>query len=513
MDALAESSQPAEACPGIVYLVGAGPGDPDLLTLRAHDLLQHSDLILFDNLTSSDVLAFARQGAERRYVGKKRSEYAYTQAEINAIMIASAREGKTVLRLKGGDPYVFGRGGEEAQALTRAGVPFEVVPGVTSALGAASYAGMPLTHRDFTQSVTMLTGHSVDAIDWASVAGRQTLVVFMGLMSIADIASRLQDAGKSPSTPAAAVRWATRGDQQVVTSTLAGLASVVRRSGLKPPALVVIGEIVGLRNEVDWFSRLPLRGQSIAVTRAACQAGPFCRKLRRLGAEVLPLPVIEFQDPTDWAPVDRAIANLGSYDWLVFTSVNGVDRFLARLDTSSRDLRDLPPRICAIGPATADRVRSLHLRVELVPSDFVAESLVEAFRDLNLRGERVLVPRAQEARDVLPVQLAAMGAQVDVAPVYRTVVADQSRERAMAIWQSSDPPDWVTATSSSVIRNLASMVSLERLRRSRIASIGPVTSSTARELGLSVAVEASSFTTDGLVQAMCAYAASNNAER
>ncbi|MDE0123531.1 MAG: uroporphyrinogen-III C-methyltransferase [Bryobacterales bacterium] len=508
-----EFRQPAEASPGTVYLVGAGPGDPDLLTLRAHDLLLRSDLVLFDNLTSSDIVAFAPQGAERRYVGKKRAEHAFTQAEINALMIAAARKGKVVVRLKGGDPYVFGRGGEEAQELVRAGVPFEVVPGVTSALGAAAYAGMPLTHRDYTQSVTMLTGHDVDQIDWKSMAGRQTLVVFMGLTSIAEIARRLQHAGRDPGTPAAAVRWVTRGDQEVVTSTLAELPSAVRREGLRPPALVVIGEIVRLRDEIDWFAKLPLRGQSVAVTRAAAQAAPFCQKLRRLGAEVHPIPVIEFEDPEDWGPVDRAICSLPSYDWLVFTSVNGVDRFVARLDASSRDLRDLPRKICAIGPATADRVRSLHVAVTMVPNDFVAESVVEAFRSRDLHGARMLLPRAQEARDVLPVQLAAMGVQVDVVAVYRTVPPPGSRALARAIWESDNPPDWVTATSSSTVRHLASMVPADRLRRSRVASIGPVTSGAARELGLTVSVEASTFTTDGLVQALCAHSAANNVLR
>ena len=506
MDALPELSQPAQSCPGTVYLVGAGPGDPDLLTLRAHELLRRADLILFDNLTSPGVLALARPGAERRYVGKKRSVHVCTQAEINALLIAASRRGKTVVRLKGGDPYVFGRGGEEAQELARAGIPFEVVPGVTSALGVAAYAGMPLTHREFTHSVTMLTGHDVDSIDWRSLAGRQTLVVFMGLMSLAEIARRLQDEGLDPKTPAAAVRWVTRGDQTVLTATLDSLASAVRRNGLKPPALVVIGEIVRLRSEIDWFDRLPLRGQSIAVTRASSQATSLCRRLRRLGAQVVPVPAIEFEEPTDWAPADRAIRNLPSYDWLIFTSVNGVDRFLARLDASPRDLRDLPGRICAIGPATGDRIRSLHLNADLLPDEFVAESLVEAFRDIDLEAARVLIPRAQEAREMLPSRLRAMGAQVDVVPVYRTVLPTGSRDLAETIWNSESAPDWVTLTSSSTVRNLARIVPLDKLRQSRIASIGPVTSGTVRELGLHVAVEASPYTTDGLVRALCSLA-------
>ena len=512
MNALPKTHQPAETRPRTVYLVGAGPGDPDLLTLRALELLRRADLILFDNLTSPEVLAFARPEAERRYVGKKRSDHACTQAEINALMISASRDGKTVVRLKGGDPYVFGRGGEEAQELVRAGVPFEVVPGVTSALGVAAYAGMPLTHRDFTQSVTMLTGHDVDRIDWKSLAGRQTLVVFMGLVAIAEIARRLEHAGLDPETPAAAVRWVTRGDQRVVTATLSSLAFAVSRHGLKPPALVVIGEIVRLRGEIDWFDKLPLRGQSVAVTRADSQAAPFSQKLRRLGAQVIPIPVIEFQAPSDWSPADRAIRDLPSYDWLIFTSVNGVDRFLARLEASPRDLRDLPGKICAIGPATADRIRSLHLRVDLIPNDFVAESLVDSFRGIDLQGARVLLPRAEEARDVLPVQLGEMGAKVDVAPVYRTVLPDRSRELAKTVWGSDSPPDWVTVTSSSTVRNLTRLVPAGSLKRSKIASIGPVTSEAARELGLRVAAEASTYTTDGLASALCDYAEGERSE-
>ncbi len=500
--ALQGARQPAGARPGTVYLVGAGPGDPDLLTLRACQLLRDADLILYDNLSSPDVLAFARPDAERRYVGKKRAERVATQAEINASMVAAAMAGKMVVRLKGGDPYVFGRGGEEAQELARAGIPFEVVPGVTSALGAAAYAGMPLTHRDFTQSVTMLTGHDVDRIDWKRLAGRQTLVVFMGLMSVAEISRRLMEAGLDADTPAAALRWATRGDQRVVTATLERLPAAVDQQGLKPPALVVIGEIVRLRDEIDWFGKLPLRGESVVVTRASSQAAPLCRTLRRLGAEVVPIPAIAFEPPSDWSPADRAIRDLREYDWMIFTSANGVDWFVGRLDASTHDLRDLPPRICAIGPATAGRLRSLHIRVEVVPDEFVAESLVDAFRNIPLRGSRVLLARAENARDLLPSELAGMGAEVDVVPVYRTVLPPESREFAGVYWNSATVPDWVTATSSSTVRNLAQLVPLDLLRRSKIASIGPVTSETARRLGLSVAVEASSYTTDGLVGAL-----------
>ena len=503
MDLLLDCLETAAAECGTVYLVGAGPGDPDLLTLRGRELLESADLILYDNLTSPEVLAFARPGAECRYVGKKRAVHVLGQAEINALMVAAARAGKRVVRLKGGDPYVFGRGGEEAAALFRADVPFEVVPGVTSALGAAAYAGMPLTHRDHTQSVTMLTGHDVDMIDWKALAGRQTLVVFMGLMSFGEIAERLIAAGRDASTPAAALRWVTKGDQTVLAGTLETLPEKIRCHQLKPPALVVIGEIVGLRQDLDWFGRLPLQGNSVVVTRPAAQAGPLCHRLRRLGARVVAIPVIAFEPPAAWRSADRSIRDLEGYDWIVFTSVNGVDRFIQRLEARGRDLRDLPPRICAIGPATANRVRGLHLRVDLVPDEFVAESLVESFREVRLSGRRVLIPRAQQAREVLPRQLAAMGAEVEVVPVYRTVVPDGAREAVAAVWSARKQPDWVTATSSSTVRNLARLVPADLLSRTKIASIGPVTSAAAREIGLPVAAEASPYTAAGLVRAMC----------
>ncbi len=496
--------QPGSARDGTVYLVGAGPGDPGLLTLRGAELLQSADLILYDNLTSADVLALARPDAERLYVGKKRARHAYTQDEINSLMIEASRAGRSVVRLKGGDPYVFGRGGEEAREMAANDVPFEVVPGVTSALGAAAYAGMPLTHRDHTRVVTMLTGHDIDSIDWRRMAGRQTLVVFMGLMSLAEISKRLIDAGLDRATPSAAVRWVTRGDQQVVTGALGDLPARVAAVDLKPPALVVIGEIVKLREQINWFDKLPLRGQSVVVTRAASQSRPFCEQLRRLGANVIAIPTIAFEDPLDLEPANAAIRNLSDYDLLVFTSVNGVDRFLVRLDASQNDLRNLPSRICAIGPATANRLRELHLQVDVLPEEFVAESLVEALRGLGMDGCKVLLPRAQEARELLPTKLAELGAKVDVVPVYRTVLPEGSRELAEEAWGSDRAPDWVTVTSSSTVRNLAGLVPVEDLRRSKLASIGPVTSGAARELGLHVTAEASTFTTEGLAQALCA---------
>ncbi len=490
---------------GKVSLVGAGPGDPELLTLRGRALLGRADVVFYDNLAAPAALGYAADGAERIYVGKKRAEQPYSQQQINELLIGEARKGRNVVRLKGGDPYIFGRGGEEALALAAAGIPFEVVPGVTSAVGAAAYAGIPLTHRDHTQAVTFVTGHQADSLDWDSLAGRQTLVVFMGLTSAAEIASRLLQAGRSAETPAAAVRWCTRGDQQTVAATLGDLPERIAESRLKPPALVIIGEVVGLRRSVNWFEKLPLFGQSIVVTRAAEQAGGFARRLRALGAHTIEIPTIAFEPPTSFEAVDRAIEKLDSYDWLAFTSANGARGFIDRLDASARDLRSLRARLCAIGPATAEALAGLHLKVDLTPEEFVAESVAEAFRGRRMEGKRVLLPRAEEAREFLPEALRGLGAHVDVAPVYRTVLPPESRRAAARVWDGAQAPDWVTVTSSSTAANLAEIAPLDRLRASRIASIGPITSRTARGLGLSVAVEASPHTADGLIDAIVSY--------
>lgn len=467
--------------------------------------MELADIVFYDNLAAPAVLGYASPEAERVYVGKKRAVRTYSQEQINELLIGEARKGRNVVRLKGGDPYIFGRGGEEALALAAAGIPFEVAPGVTSAVGVAAYAGIPLTHRDHTQAVTFVTGHNAAALDWASLAGRQTLVVFMGLTTLADISSQLRAAGRSAETPAAAIRWGTRGDQQTVAGTLADLPEKIARHKLKPPALVVIGEVVGLRQRLNWFETLPLFGQSIVVTRAAEQACETSSRLRGLGAHVIEIPTIAFEPPGSLEPIDRAIEKLDSYDWLVFTSANGVRYFIERLDASCRDLRSVQAALCAIGPATAEALAKLHFKVDLTPDEFVAESVADAFRGLPLAGKRILLPRAETAREFLPEALRSAGATVDVVPVYRAVLAEESRRVAERIWNNAKAPDWITVTSSSTVTNLAQLVSIDRLRASQIASIGPITSRTARDLGLAVAIEASPYTTDGLIDALVSY--------
>jgi uroporphyrinogen III methyltransferase / synthase len=488
-----------------VYLVGAGPGDPDLITWKGRKLLAIADSILYDNLVNEHLLDLAPPNCERIYVGKKKSVHAFPQEEICAMLIDRARRGLTVIRLKGGDPFIFGRGGEEVEALAAAGIPFEVVPGVTSPLGIAAYSGIPLTHREHTKVVTFVTGHDVQGIDWSKVGQSETLVIFMGIFAIREIAAEIQRYGRSGDTPAAAVRWGTRPDQQTVSGTLATIADQIEVARMKPPATVIIGEVVALRDKLDWFEQLPLFGKRIVVTRAREQASELSDRLRALGADAVELPVISLESPADPEPLDRAIENLAGYDWLIFTSVNGVRFFLDRLDHSRHDLRALKARICAIGPATGKAIEDLHLKVDLMPEEYVAESLIKAFSSENLAGRRILLPRAAVARDVIPEQLTKLGAQVDVVEAYRNVVPPSAADRAREIFSSENKPEWITFTSSSTVTNLLAITGREALDGIRTASIGPVTSVTICAHGLKVDAEATQFTIDGLVEAILSY--------
>lgn len=485
-----------------VYLVGAGPGDPDLITLKGRLALEKADCVLYDHLAARALLDLAPAAAERVYVGKKRAQHACSQAEITAMLIERARRGSTVVRLKGGDPFIFGRGGEEAEALAEAGIEFEVVPGVTAPLGIAAYCGVPLTHRDHTSVVTFVTGHNVDRIDWDKVGTAETLVIFMGLTNWPQIAGEIIKRGRPPETPAVAVRWATRPIQQTVAGTLGTLAGLIAEAGLKPPATIIVGEVARLREKLNWFERLPLFGQCIAVTRARGQAGELAAKLRALGADAKEFPTIEIVPAADYEPLDRAIGELGAYDWVIFTSANGVRFFLDRLDRSATDLRSLRARICAIGPATRRAVEALHLKVDLMPEEYVAEGLVEAFAVHDLAGKKILLPRAAVARDLVPVELARRGAMIDVVEAYRTVIPEDARERARELFANGPKPDWITFTSSSTVSNFHHAVGPGALEGVRVASIGPVTTETARRLGIRVDVQADTFTVDGLVKAI-----------
>ena len=480
-----------------VYLVGAGPGDPELITLKARRVLEIADSILYDHLASTELLDLAPASAERIYVGKKKADHALSQQEICELLVDRGRRGLNVVRLKGGDPFLFGRGGEEAEALADAGILFQIVPGVTAPLGIASYTGVPLTHRDHTSAVTFVTGHEVSRIDWAKVGTSETLVVFMGLSHTAEIAARLIEEGRDKNTPAMAVRWATRPDQEVLTGTIETLPGLVAASGMKPPATIVIGEVVRLRDKLSWFEKLPLFGQRVVVTRAREQAGTLSTLLREQGAEVIELPTIKIEPAPDYTPLDHAIAQISQYDWLIFTSVNGVKFFLDRLDESALDTRSIRARICAIGPATREALRHLHLKVDVTAKEYVAEGLLAALADFSFANRRVLIARAAVARDILPRELARRGAEVDVIEAYRTVVPDDLASKFAAILARR--PDWITFTSSSTAQNLISAAGPAALSGIRTASIGPVTSATLRQNGIDVTVEADVFTVPGLV--------------
>ena len=486
---------------GRVYLVGAGPGDPELLTLKGRRVLESATVVLFDHLANDEILRLAPPTAERIYVGKKKADHAVSQDEIARLMIDRARAGKIVVRLKGGDPFLFGRGGEEIEALAAAGIPFEVVPGVTAPLGLAAYTGVPLTHREHTSVVTFLTGHDPGRINWQGVADAAgTIVVFMGLTTLPEVARRLIAAGLPAQTPAMAVRWATRPTQQTIVAPLAELAARAAEAGMKPPATIVIGDVVALRPRLGWFERLPLFGRRVVVTRAADQAGSLSRLLAESGAEAIELAAIAIEPPADALALDHAILGLSRYDWLVFTSANGVGHFVDRMARLGVDIRQWPPRVAAIGPATREAIERLHIKVDAVPRSFVAEGLVEAFEHFDMNGRRVLLARAAVGRDLVPETLRQRGAHVDVVETYRNVIPAGAPTRARQAFERK--PDWVTFTSSSTVKNLLSMVDRAALEGVRLASIGPATSDTMRRHGLAVDAEADPHTIEGLVAAI-----------
>ena len=493
---------------GTVYLVGAGPGDPGLLTLRAAELMERADVLVYDALVSPAILARAG-GAERVYVGKRGGEHSRTQEQINQLLVDLAAKHRTVVRLKGGDPFVFGRGGEEAQTLVRAGIPFEVVPGVTAGIAAPAYAGIPVTQRGMAASVAFVTGHedptkSDTDVDWAHLArGVGTVVFYMGVGKMAENFARLVEHGRAEETPAAAIEWGTYPRQRTVTGTLATLPDLARQAGIGAPSLIVVGEVVSLRDELGWWDRRPLSGRRIVVTRARAQASGFAAALEALGAEVVQLPTIRIAPAADPAPLRRAVAEAGSFDWIVFTSVNGVERFWHEMGEQRCDARRLGGvRVCAIGPATAAELARRGVAADLVPDEFVAEAAVQALlaADGGVAGKRILLPRADLARAVLPEQLRAHGAEVVEVAAYTTVQDGADAERVGKLIGDGSV-DLVTFTASSTVRNFVELVGTE-VGGAQVASIGPITTNTARELGVRVDVEAQEYTIPGLVRAI-----------
>jgi len=497
--------------PGKVYLIGAGPGDPGLFTLKGKSILERADCVVYDFLAAEELLRFCRPDAEKIFVGKRGGGPRRPQEEINQLLIAKAHEVGTVARLKGGDPFVFGRGGEEALALTRAGIPFEVVPGVTSGLAAPAYAGIPITHRELASSVCFIAGHEdptkeESAIDWSAAGSGGTLVFFMGTRNLAAIASQLVAHGRPPETPIAVIHWGTRPRQQVVTGTLENISQ--RAADLHPPTVIVVGDVVKLRDQLNWFERLPLFGKRIVITRARAQAGVLREALAELGAEVIEIPTIEIREPVSWEPLDGSIRRLEEFHYLLVTSANGVRSFLARLKACGRDVRDLKGlTIGAIGPATAAEFAKTGIRVDFIPAEYRAEGLLEALAGHELRGMSFLVPRAKVARDLVPRVLRERGARVEVVEAYETVTPEFPAEELERLL--SPPPDVITFTSSSTATNFAKLFGdrplNEVLRGTAVASIGPITSETLRKLGLEVTVETKESTIPGLVVAVKEY--------
>jgi len=499
------------AGPGTVYLVGGGPGDPGLLTLRAAELIRRADVLVYDALVNPAILEMCSPGAEMIHVGKRGGEPSARQGEINALLVSLARRYASVVRLKGGDPFVFGRGGEEALALAEAGVPFEVVPGITAGIAASAYAGIPVTHRGVAPSVALATGHEDPEkegadLDWEHLArGVGTVVLYMGMGRMRANFARLIEAGRAEDTPAAAIQWGTYPRQRVVSGTLRTLPELAAEAGIGAPSIVVVGEVVALRDRLAWRETKPLFGKRVVVTRARAQASDFATALEALGAEVVQFPTIRIVDPADPEPLRAAAREADRFDWIVFTSVNGVGRFWSALREGGRDTRALAGvSLCAIGPATGAAIEMEGAHPDLVPERYVAEAVVEALvRETELRGSRVLLPRAEEARSVLPESLRERGAEVVEVVAYRTVPdgaeADEVRRRLVA-----GEIDLVTFTASSTVRNFVELVGTE-IGSAEVASIGPITSATARELGLPVHVEAAEHTIPGLLDAIRAH--------
>ena len=497
---------------GIVYLLGAGPGDPGLITVRGRELVGMAEVLVYDALSSAEMLNWAPAACERIFVGKRASRHALPQEEINALLVRLGRAGKKVVRLKGGDPYVFGRGGEEADALHEAGIPFEVVPGVTSAIAGPAYAGIPVTHRGYCTQFTVFTGHEgenkkASSLDLRGIAEAQgTKIMLMGMRKLADVCEALIGYGQEPSVPAAAVQWATTGIQRTVTGTVKTLPARVQKAGLGAPAVVVIGDVVKERESLNWFEKLPLFGKRIVVTRTRAQAGELCARLRRLGAEVLEMPVIRIAPPSNRRELAESVVHAHTYDWLVFSSPNGVERFFQAFFAVYRDIRSIGgARIAAIGPGTEAKLREYGLAVDVMPKKFVAEGLVKAFRDAReeigtIEHSTFLWVRGEEARRVIYDGLNALGAIVDECIAYKTEAETEDVAGVQAAFRECGA-DIVTFTSSSTAENFFKL-GLPWPEGCRAASIGPVTTATLKELGHAPSITAKTHDINGLVEAI-----------
>ena len=517
---------------GKVFLVGAGPGDPKLITLKGMQCITDADVIIYDRLVNPSLLNSAKPDAELIYAGKSPGRHSLTQDEINLILVQQAQEGKNVVRLKGGDPFVFGRGGEEVEMLSEHGIPYEIVPGITSAIAAAEYAGIPLTHRSYASSFAVITGHEADVkdssrISWDNIAkGADTLVFLMGMRNLPVIVEELINHGRNENEHIALIHWGTTPEQKTLVGVLSNIVEKAEAERFESPAVIVVGEVVTLREKLAWFEKKPLFGKRVIVTRATRQASALADKISALGGEPWEFPTIEIVPPHSFYQLDESINCIGKYQWIIFTSVNGVQAFFGRLKFLRKDVRDLKGiKLCAIGPRTKTELEQFGLIVDYVPEEYRAEAIIkglsdkivseDGFTDVN-HGERVLLPRAETARELLPKALSEKGVTVDEITAYRTIQGKGDIQQITELLQSKRAHA-VTFTSSSTVTNFVNMLNVENpdeigadnlsefLQDVVVASIGPITSQTAQKLGINVDVEAKEYTIDGLVAALLEY--------
>ncbi|AGL01509.1 uroporphyrinogen-III C-methyltransferase [Desulfoscipio gibsoniae] len=500
---------------GTVYLIGAGPGDPGLLTVKGLECIRQADVIVYDRLAGPRLLDQRRADAECIFVGKQPDRHTLTQEEINQLLVEKALQGLTVARLKGGDPFVFGRGGEEAEELVRHDIPFEIIPGITSAIAVPAYAGIPVTHRDFTSTLAIITGNEdptkeTSSIQWSKIAtGVGTLIFLMGMGNLPGIAQKLMEHGRDPQTPVALIRWGTRPEQTTLVGSLDNIARLAKEQGFKNPAIIIVGEVVQLRDKLKWFENKPLFGKRVLVTRSREQASNLSRAIEMLGGEPVEFPTIAIAAPEDNTPLENALARLDEYSWVIFTSVNGVNYFFDTLRRLNGDIRDLKGlKLCAIGPQTGKALQRFALRVTYIPTEYRAEAIIEGLRNKISTGDRVLLPRADIARKILPEALSRLGARVDEVTAYRTVLGAGSAGTVRDML-GNGAIDIITFTSSSTVRNFVTLLEAADPARlvgnALVACIGPITAGTARELGLPVHIEAKEYTINGLLQAILNY--------
>lgn len=490
---------------GKTYLVGAGPGDPKLITLRGLELIKEADVIVYDYLISKDLLGFAGKDAELIYVGKQASCHELPQADINALLVRKAKENNLVVRLKGGDPFMFGRGGEEAEFLAEQGIDFEIVPGVTSAISAPAYAGIPLTHREYASSVAFITGHedaskTESTIKWDALAhGCDTLVFLMGIKNLKDIKENLIKAGKDPYTPVCVIQWGTLPEQKVVSGNLKEIDILVKAGGIKPPGIIVVGNVTNLRGKLKWFEKKPLFGKKIVVTRPPHQSTKFGSLLSEKGARVIYMPTIEIEPIDPNKALLRSFKKIGKYSCIIFTSVNGASIFFDNLFKAGMDARALHNIIILpIGDATALFLKSVGVIPDLIPEQFTSEGIIDSLKGLKVKGNTFLLPRAKDARHVIVDYIKNQGGKCDVIPLYKAVLPE-----APAL--PAEKPDIITFTSASTVSNFLKIYGKKELNNALIASIGPITTGTLRENNIEVHIEATKYDIKGLTEAILQY--------